>query len=236
MIRTSHSFVYRSELPSQYIFSWIHIVWDWNGYDVNTTLNWYDNECIVFLICIFIVVLNYHLFCRCYLIITLQVNMRLKWVLENNEMVRHLANEGHVMFGTIDTWLVYRLTEGKVRMNLFYTCACCICNYPSICFHIIFRNFQTSLIMTDWTNCSSCVIDLHEVWTRVFSLPHQRLRGWENCVNECECESGVPRLTYLLTYLLFWGRALLYVCKYGWLYWNMIFANNYQVVNVYFSL
>lgn len=44
----------------------------------------------------------------------IQVNMRLKWVLENNEMVRHLANEGQVMFGTIDTWLVYRLTEGKV--------------------------------------------------------------------------------------------------------------------------
>lgn len=36
-------------------------------------------------------------------------------MLENNEMVRHLANEGQVMFGTIDTWLVYRLTEGKVR-------------------------------------------------------------------------------------------------------------------------
>lgn len=36
-------------------------------------------------------------------------------MLENNEMVKHLANEGHVMFGTIDTWLVYRLTEGKVR-------------------------------------------------------------------------------------------------------------------------
>lgn len=41
--------------------------------------------------------------------------MRLKWVLENNEMVRELANKGHVMFGTIDTWLVYKLTEGKVR-------------------------------------------------------------------------------------------------------------------------
>ncbi|KAK8380201.1 hypothetical protein O3P69_016676 [Scylla paramamosain] len=45
----------------------------------------------------------------------IQVNMRLKWVLENNEMVKHLADEGHVMFGTIDTWLVYRLTEGKVH-------------------------------------------------------------------------------------------------------------------------
>ncbi|KAG0707413.1 putative glycerol kinase 5 [Chionoecetes opilio] len=44
-----------------------------------------------------------------------QVNLRLMWVLENHAMVRQLANEGHVMFGTIDTWLVYRLTEGKVH-------------------------------------------------------------------------------------------------------------------------
>lgn len=41
--------------------------------------------------------------------------MRLKWVLENDERVRKLAHKGHVMFGTIDTWLIYKLTEGKVN-------------------------------------------------------------------------------------------------------------------------
>ncbi|XP_069946675.1 glycerol kinase 5 isoform X1 [Cherax quadricarinatus] len=45
----------------------------------------------------------------------IQVNMRLKWVLENDEKVRKLAQEGHVMFGTIDTWLIYKLTEGKIH-------------------------------------------------------------------------------------------------------------------------
>ncbi|XP_042205377.1 putative glycerol kinase 5 isoform X2 [Homarus americanus] len=45
----------------------------------------------------------------------IQVNMRLKWVLENEERVRKLAHEGHVMFGTIDTWLIYKLTEGKIH-------------------------------------------------------------------------------------------------------------------------
>ncbi|XP_069166062.1 glycerol kinase 5 isoform X2 [Procambarus clarkii] len=45
----------------------------------------------------------------------IQVNMRLKWVLENCERVRKLAHEGHVMFGTIDTWLIYKLTEGKIH-------------------------------------------------------------------------------------------------------------------------
>ncbi|XP_071518748.1 glycerol kinase 5 isoform X2 [Panulirus ornatus] len=45
----------------------------------------------------------------------IQVNMRLKWVLENDQRVRELARKGHVMFGTIDTWLIYKLTEGKIH-------------------------------------------------------------------------------------------------------------------------
>ncbi|XP_069993335.1 glycerol kinase 5 isoform X3 [Penaeus vannamei] len=45
----------------------------------------------------------------------IQVNMRLKWVLENNEQVKKLVREGNVMFGTIDCWLIYKLSEGKIH-------------------------------------------------------------------------------------------------------------------------
>ncbi|XP_042855882.1 putative glycerol kinase 5 isoform X2 [Penaeus japonicus] len=45
----------------------------------------------------------------------IQVNMRLKWVLENNERVKKLVQEGNVMFGTIDCWLIYKLSEGKIH-------------------------------------------------------------------------------------------------------------------------
>ncbi|KAB7502514.1 putative glycerol kinase 5 [Armadillidium nasatum] len=42
------------------------------------------------------------------------VNMRLKWILENNKKVKEAINKKTLMFGTIDTWLVYQLTNGKV--------------------------------------------------------------------------------------------------------------------------
>ncbi|XP_047468495.1 putative glycerol kinase 5 [Penaeus chinensis] len=45
----------------------------------------------------------------------IQVNMRLKWVLENNERVKKLVQEGNLMFGTIDCWLIYKLSEGKIH-------------------------------------------------------------------------------------------------------------------------
>ncbi|MGQ9375239.1 glycerol kinase GlpK [Acinetobacter tandoii] len=37
---------------------------------------------------------------------------KLVWLLENVEGLRTLANQGHVAFGTIDSWLVWNLTRG----------------------------------------------------------------------------------------------------------------------------
>ncbi len=38
---------------------------------------------------------------------------KLIWLLENNEKVQRAVNEGRAYFGTIDTWLLYKLTNGK---------------------------------------------------------------------------------------------------------------------------
>src|SRR5699024_8306348 len=38
---------------------------------------------------------------------------KLSWILENVEAVRDKIKEGKAHFGTIDTWLLYRLTNGK---------------------------------------------------------------------------------------------------------------------------
>lgn len=40
---------------------------------------------------------------------------KIKWVLDNVEDARELMNEGHLMFGTVDTWLLYKLTGNKVH-------------------------------------------------------------------------------------------------------------------------
>ena len=38
-----------------------------------------------------------------------------KWILDNVEGARKKAEQGRLMFGTIDSWLVYKLTGGKVH-------------------------------------------------------------------------------------------------------------------------
>lgn len=39
---------------------------------------------------------------------------KLKWILDNVEGARELAEKGELLFGTVDTWLVWKLTEGNV--------------------------------------------------------------------------------------------------------------------------
>ena len=39
---------------------------------------------------------------------------KIKWILDNIPGAREKANKGELLFGTIDTWLMWKLTEGKV--------------------------------------------------------------------------------------------------------------------------
>ena len=40
---------------------------------------------------------------------------KIKWILENVEGAREMADNGELMCGTIDTWLIYNLTHGQVH-------------------------------------------------------------------------------------------------------------------------
>ncbi|RTR29256.1 glycerol kinase GlpK [Shewanella atlantica] len=42
---------------------------------------------------------------------------KIKWILDNVAGVRERAEKGELLFGTIDTWLVWKLTEGKVHVT-----------------------------------------------------------------------------------------------------------------------
>ncbi|MFY9283254.1 MAG: glycerol kinase GlpK [Miniphocaeibacter sp.] len=42
---------------------------------------------------------------------------KLKWILDNVEGAREKANKGELLFGTIDTWIIWRLTNGKVHVT-----------------------------------------------------------------------------------------------------------------------
>jgi glycerol kinase len=42
---------------------------------------------------------------------------KLNWILENVEGVREQAENGELVFGTIDTWLIWKLTSGKAHIT-----------------------------------------------------------------------------------------------------------------------
>lgn len=42
---------------------------------------------------------------------------KIKWILDNVEGAREKAERGEVLFGTIDSWLIYKLSEGKVHIT-----------------------------------------------------------------------------------------------------------------------
>jgi glycerol kinase len=42
---------------------------------------------------------------------------KVKWILDNAEGARAKAEKGELLFGTIDTWLIWKLTNGKVHVT-----------------------------------------------------------------------------------------------------------------------
>ena len=42
---------------------------------------------------------------------------KIKWILDNVEGARELANEGKLLFGTVETWLIWKMTKGKVHVT-----------------------------------------------------------------------------------------------------------------------
>ncbi|GAA0071261.1 glycerol kinase GlpK [Clostridium sardiniense] len=42
---------------------------------------------------------------------------KIKWILDNVEGAREKAEKGELLFGTVDTWLVWKLTHGKVHVT-----------------------------------------------------------------------------------------------------------------------
>jgi len=42
---------------------------------------------------------------------------KIKWILDNVEGARERANSGDLLFGTVDTWIIWNLTRGKVHIT-----------------------------------------------------------------------------------------------------------------------
>ena len=42
---------------------------------------------------------------------------KIKWILDNVDGAREMAKRGDLLFGTVDTWLIWKLTEGRIHVT-----------------------------------------------------------------------------------------------------------------------
>ena len=57
---------------------------------------------------------------------------KIKWILDNVPGVRERAEKGELLFGTVETWLIWKLTKGKLMLRIIPT-------QPGQCFLISIR-------------------------------------------------------------------------------------------------
>ena len=46
---------------------------------------------------------------------------KIKWILDNVDGARELAEQGKLLFGTVETWLIWKFTKGKVHVTDYST-------------------------------------------------------------------------------------------------------------------
>ena len=42
---------------------------------------------------------------------------KIKWILDNVEGTREMAERGELLFGTVDTWIIWKLTDGRIHVT-----------------------------------------------------------------------------------------------------------------------
>ena len=54
------------------------------------------------------------------------------WILDHTEGAREEAQKGNLLFGTVDTWLIWKLTKGEVHVTDYTNASrCCLTSMRS---------------------------------------------------------------------------------------------------------
>lgn len=130
---------------------------------------------------------------------------KLKWILDNVEGAREQAENGELLFGTIDTWLVWKLTGGKVHVTDYTNAS------RTMLFNIIkldwdeklLKEFNIPLIMLPQVKDSSMIYgyaDFPKVQVPISGIAgdQQAALFGQGCVNEGEAKNTYGTGCFLL--------------------------------------
>lgn len=84
---------------------------------------------------------------------------KVKWILDHIEGARERANRGELLFGTVETWLIWKLTKGKVHVTDYSNASrTLLYNIHELCWdQEILEEMDIPLCMLPQVKSSSCV-------------------------------------------------------------------------------
>ncbi len=125
---------------------------------------------------------------------------KIKWLLDNVPGAREKAEAGKLLFGTIDTWLIWKLTGGKVHVT-DYTNACrtMLFNIRELCWdEELLKLLDVPACILPEVKPSSCVYGMSEPWLYGAEIPIAGAAGDQQCAlfGQCGFEQGQIKNTY----------------------------------------
>jgi glycerol kinase len=125
---------------------------------------------------------------------------KLKWLLDEHPAIRQKAQRGEVLFGTIDSWLIWNLTEGRIHATDYSNAS------RTMLFNIytlewdddILREFGIPRTMLPEVKPSSCFYGYTTIWTAELQIPITGVAGDQQAAlfgNACY-KQGMAKNTY----------------------------------------
>lgn len=125
---------------------------------------------------------------------------KIKWILDNVEGARRMAEEGELLFGTVDTWLIWNLTKGKVFVTDYTNAS------RTMLFDIYKREWDEEILnyfgipksMLPEVKSSSCVYGLSDETVIGGEIPISGAAGDQQAAlfGQCCFEAGEAKNTY----------------------------------------
>lgn len=96
---------------------------------------------------------------------------KLRWILENVEGVRERAQRGELLFGTVDTWLIWKLTRGKAHVTDYSNAS------RTMMFNITDLCWDQEIL--DWLGIPACMLPEVRPSSEVYGMTEKIYLGGE---------------------------------------------------------
>ncbi|MGN0438779.1 MAG: glycerol kinase GlpK [Lachnospiraceae bacterium] len=125
---------------------------------------------------------------------------KLAWILDNVEGARKEAEEGNLLFGTIDTWLIWNLTKGAVHVTDYTNASrTMMFDIHRLCWdERILAYFNIPKCMLPTVKASSCIYGYSETSVLGACIPISGVAGDQQAAlfGQCCFEAGDVKNTY----------------------------------------